>query len=205
MILTKTDFIQYLNCPESLWLLKNRPDEYPNGEFSLFLEKLIKEGYEVEEYAKMLFPQGVDIPLNASLDYTLAQLEKERFLFQPSFITESNVFARIDVLEKLDDGRYHIYEVKSSTSIKKDRKHNQIKDASFQKFVLQENGLEISKVSIIYLNKEYVKSGKIIPNELLEIEDISESVNIVYSTVVNEINAATTFLSKSSIIVAISE
>lgn len=200
MILTKTDFIQYLNCPESLWLLKNRPDVYPNGEFSLFLEKLIKEGYEVEEYAKMLFPQGVEIPLNASLDYTLAQLEKERFLFQPSFMTESNVFARIDVLEKMDDGSYHIYEVKSSTSIKKDKKHNHIKDASFQKFVLQENGLEISKVSIIHLNKEYVKSGKIIPNELLEIEVIGESVNSVYSTVVNEINAATTFLSKSSII-----
>lgn len=30
--LTKTEFIQYLNCPESLWLLKNKPNVYPNGE-----------------------------------------------------------------------------------------------------------------------------------------------------------------------------
>ena len=60
--LTKTDFIQYLNCPESLWLLKNKPSDYSKGEFSLFLEKLIKEGYEVEEYAKLLFPNGVDLP-----------------------------------------------------------------------------------------------------------------------------------------------
>lgn len=60
--LTKTDFIQYLNCPESLWLLKIQPDDYPNGEFSLFLQKLIKEGYEVEEEAQKLFSHGVKLP-----------------------------------------------------------------------------------------------------------------------------------------------
>ena len=41
MQLTKTNFIQYLHCPESLWLLKNKEEDYPKGEFSLFLEKLI--------------------------------------------------------------------------------------------------------------------------------------------------------------------
>jgi len=51
--LSKTDFIQFLNCPESLWLLKNNPKKYPEGEFSLFLKKIIKEGYEVEEYSKL--------------------------------------------------------------------------------------------------------------------------------------------------------
>ena len=55
MNFTKTDFIQFLNCPESLWLRKNKPKEYPDGEFSLFVHKLIKDGYEVEKYAKMLF------------------------------------------------------------------------------------------------------------------------------------------------------
>jgi len=39
--LTKTDFIQYLNCSKSLWLLKNKPEDYEKGEMSLFLEKLI--------------------------------------------------------------------------------------------------------------------------------------------------------------------
>jgi hypothetical protein len=37
--LTKANFIQFLNCPKSLWLLKNKPNEYPIGEFSLFLER----------------------------------------------------------------------------------------------------------------------------------------------------------------------
>ena len=57
-VLSKTDFIHYLRCPDSLWLKKNKPDKFKNGELSLFLSKLIKEGYEVEEYAKKLFQMG---------------------------------------------------------------------------------------------------------------------------------------------------
>ena len=47
--LTKTDFKYYLDCPESIWLLKNKPQVYPKGEFSLFAEKLIKEGYDLKQ------------------------------------------------------------------------------------------------------------------------------------------------------------
>jgi len=94
--LTKTDFIHYLNCPESLWLLKNKPNEYPNGEFSLFLEKLIKEGYEVEGYAKQLFTNGIDIPENASPEFTKGIINKGGTVYcQPSFSTQKGVFARI--------------------------------------------------------------------------------------------------------------
>ena len=159
--LTKTDFIQYLNCPESLGLLKNEPTIYNDlkGEFSLFLEKLIEEGYEVEEYAKQLFENGIDLPEDASPEYTKIELASENTVFfQPSLLTAKGVFARVDILEKLADGSIHIYEIKSSTSIKKDKKHNHLKDACFQKFVLQECGYKVSKVSIINLNKDRFKA-----------------------------------------------
>lgn len=194
--LTKTDFIQYLNCPESIWLLKNKPNEYAKGEFSLFLEKLIKEGYEVEEYAKLLFPNGVDLPENSSPDYTQQQLNSNKnVFFQPSFSTPKGVFARIDVLEKLADNTYHIYEIKSASSIKKGK----LEDACFQKYVLQECGYNVSKVSIIHLNKDYVKQGAINANELLEVAEVTEQINNLYSTVVNDINAASNFINKEAI------
>lgn len=194
--LTKTDFIQYLNCPESLWLLKNKPNEYPKGEFSLFLEKLIKEGYEVEEYAKLLFPNGVDLPENSSPDYTQQQLNSDnKVFFQPSFSTQKGVFARIDVLEKLENNTYHIYEIKSASSIKKGK----LEDACFQKYVLQECGYNVSKVSIIHLNKDYVKQGAINANDLLEVAEVTEQINNIYSTVVNDINAASNFINKEAI------
>ena len=53
-VLSKTDFIHYLRCPDSLWLEKHKPDKYRKGALSVFLTKLIREGYEVEEYAKKL-------------------------------------------------------------------------------------------------------------------------------------------------------
>lgn len=191
--LTKTDFIQYLNCPESLWLLKNKPSDYSKGEFSLFLEKLIKEGYEVEEYAKLLFPNGVDLPENISPQFTQQQLNTDsKVFFQPSFSTPKGVFARIDILEKLTNNTYHIYEIKSASSIKKGK----LEDACFQKYVLQECGYNVSKVSIIHLNKDYVKQGAIAANKLLEVAEVTEQTNNIYSTIVNDINTASNFINK---------
>ena len=36
-VLSKTDFIHYLRCPDSLWLEKNKPDKYKRGLLSVFL------------------------------------------------------------------------------------------------------------------------------------------------------------------------
>ncbi len=200
MQLTKTDFIQYLNCPESLWLYKNKPEEYVLGEFSLFLEKLIKEGYEVEACAKNLFPGILDLPEGQSMQYILGILEtSHKIFFQPTFSIQKGALAIIDVLEKLDDGSFHLYEIKSSTKIKKDKKHNHLNDVCFQKYVIQEAGFVVSKVSMIILNKEFVKKGEIDPSELLKIIDVSDEVEKMYSGVVNEINAAINFINKESI------
>lgn len=202
MLLTKTDFKYFLNCPESFWLLKNKPKifEKYKGEFTLFAQKLVAEGYEVEAYAKLLFPDGLEIPENASIDYTKKALVKDyQTYFQPSFKSNIGCFARIDILEKLDDDTWHLYEVKSSSSVNKDRKHRHIEDACFQKFVLHENYLNVSKVSIIHLNKAYVKQGDIIPKDLLQISDITEQVAGIYSGVVNQINAAIILYKKSTI------
>lgn len=197
MQLSKTDFIQYLRCPESLWLLKNRPEDYPKGEVSLFLEKLIKEGYEVEEYAKLLFSNGIDIPNHASPEFTQGIMQAGGLVyFQPSFITARNAYARIDILERLEDGTWRIYEVKSSSSIKTDKEHNHLKDACFQKYVLTECGYKVSQVFMIHLNKEYVRLGEIVAEELLEVVDVTQDVDGIYSATVNEINAAITFIHK---------
>ncbi|REE80685.1 uncharacterized protein DUF2779 [Lutibacter oceani] len=198
--LTKTDYIQYLNCSKSLWLLKNKPEDFPKGEFSLFLEKLIKEGYEVEEYAQELFPNAINLPDFGSPELTKQEIEKGNTkFFQATFLTEKGVFARIDILEKKEDDTWHIYEVKSSTSIKKDRKHNHLKDACFQKHAMLESGYKVSQVSIIHLNKEYIRQGEINPNELLEIEDVTEQINDIYSCVVNQINSAINYINRKSV------
>lgn len=196
--LTKTDFIQYLNCPKSLWLLKNQPEDYEKGEMSLFLEKLIAEGYEVEEQAQKLFPNAITLPDFGDPSITKQALEENgTIFFQASFQTESGAFARMDVLEKLDDGTFHIYEIKSSTNTKK--KHNHMQDACFQKYVMIECGYEVSKVSIIKLNKDYVRSGDINPSELLVIEDVTDEIAELYDGVSAFIVDALGYINKEDI------
>ena len=199
-VLSKTDFIHYLRCPDSLWLEKNKPDKYKRGVLSVFLSKLIKEGYEVEEYAKKVFPNGVEVSRNSGVDKTKVLLnENHEVLFQPSFKTSSGAFAIIDVLKKVDGNTYHLYEVKSSTSVKTDKMHNHLKDVCFQKFVLSECGINVTSSHIIHLNEDFIKDGYIDHNELLITEDVTADIEDIYSSVVNEINSALNYIDRSSI------
>ncbi|SNR60421.1 protein of unknown function [Maribacter sedimenticola] len=200
MQLTKTDFIHYLQCPESFWLAKKEPEKYPKGEYSLFLQKLINEGYEVESYVGELFPNAIVLSNFANPLETKGALNKggETFL-QPSFITEKGVFARIDALEKLADGSWHLYEVKSSVRVSEKPAHNHIYDVCFQKYVLEQNGLVISRCSIIHLNGEFIRKGEIKAEDLLTITDVTEKVENAFSDIVNKIHAALQLLKISNL------
>ena len=200
MRLTKTDFIQYCNCPKSLWLLKHKPKIYPHKEFSLFLEKLIKQGAKVEKYAQKLFPDGVSLFEHGPLTKTQEALKKDtNIFFQPAFESKNGAFSRIDILERLDNNTWHLYEVKSSTKIKNDTRHTHLKDTAFQKYVLENNGLKVKKVSIIHLNKEYIRKGEINPHELLKVVDVTEEIKEIYEQVSLEIEEAIKFIEKETI------
>ncbi|MBP3126079.1 DUF2779 domain-containing protein [Thalassospira sp. ER-Se-21-Dark] len=168
MRLTKTDFIQFLNCPKSLWLLKREPEKYPYGEFSLFLQKLVREGFEVERYVEKYFEGR-----GRTVD------------FQHVFETEEGLYACADALEKVSDGEVILYEVKSSTSVKTDAVQNHLKDACFQKICAERSGLRIDRVFIVHLNGGYERNGVINPEELLVFSDVTEQV----AALVEETNA----------------
>lgn len=198
--LSKTDFIQYMNCPKSLWLLKNQPESYTKAEMTLFLEKLIQEGYEVEAYAAKLFPKAEALPDFGTPEYTKEALETTNDTFlQASFLTTKGVFARVDVVQKQDDGSFHIFEIKSSTSIKTDAKHNHLKDACFQKYTLEQCGYQVSRVSMIHLNKDYVRFGDIDPEELFCIVDVTEDIEDIYPEVTQHIEDAVQYINKKEI------
>lgn len=197
MQLTKTDFIHYLQCPESFWLAKKEPEKYAKGEFSLFLQKLIKEGYEVESYVSGLFPNAIVLSNFASPDETQLALNIGNVFLQPSFITNNGVFARIDVLEKMPNNSWHLYEVKSSVRVSEKSSHNHIYDVCFQKYVLEQNGLSVSKCSIIHLNGDYIKNGAITAQDLLKASDVTDKVENAYTGVINEIHSALSLLGKN--------
>lgn len=202
MIFTKTDFKEYLICSKWLWVKKKKPELAVEGEMSLFLQKLIKDGYEVEEFAQKLFPDGIE--LTGSSDVlklkTKQYLDKKQTMFQATFETDRDLFAKIDILEfDKESGKWNIYEIKASSSIKTDLKHNHLKDVTFQTFVAEESGVPINKSFIIHINKDYVRKGEINPHELFIIEDVSDAIREEKDSVQIEIKKALDLLSKDEI------
>ncbi len=184
MQISKTDFIQFLNCPNSLWLLKHKPDLYPHGEFSDFSKKIAAEGYEVEEYVKNRFD---------------VQTDADSYDYQKVFQTDRGLYAKADVVRDNGDGTINLYEVKSSTRVKTDALHNQIKDATFQKITAVEAGVSVKKVFVIHLNGNYVRSGNVDTQQLLTFTDITSQVGEIEEEVRFEIDRAIETLAPSEI------
>lgn len=183
MQITKTDFIQYLNCPKSLWVLKHDPTNYPHGEFSVFLQKLTREGYEVERCVRQYFEGDNGRDVN----------------FQHVFETDDGLFARADALERGPDGEVILYEIKSSTSVKTDPSHNHIKDAGFQKICAERAGQQIDRVYLVHLNGDYERAGDVDPASLLRFADVTDQIAEIEAEIAGEIDAVLALLDQAEL------
>ena len=184
MQLSKTDFLQFLHCPKSLWLLRRKPALYQHGPFSDYLQKIVTEGYEVELYLKSLFS---------------SQIDSDKYSYQTGFKTGDGLYAIADCTRQHDDGSIDIYEVKSSTSVQRGSPQNQIKDASFQKIAAEGAGFTVARVFIVHLNSQYARNGVIDTDELLVFADVTAEVNEMAEQTKREIAAALLLLKSPDI------
>ena len=123
MQLTKSEYLQFLHCPKSFWWIKHHPEDYPHGEISGFLQKLIEESIEVKLYVRKYFES------------------RERTVkFQEVFETEDGLYTKIDMLEFNNDGEVVLYDITSSTSVNTD-----LTDICFQKICVERSGQQIDK------------------------------------------------------------
>jgi len=178
--LSKSDFLKYQTCPGYLWLWKNKRDVVPidNPED---VEHRIEQGNEVEGYARQLFPTGKLLegnPQKTKSDTEKAIQNGEKVIFQATVITDEGLLAKADIFERDGDG-WNLYEVKSTTQIKDEH----LMDVTFQKVAFSKAGYSIKSTNIIYLNKEYIRHGKIRPDELFITENVDEQANKLYPDV----------------------
>ena len=203
MYLSKTDFREYLQCSKCLWLKKNNPDLYIRPTISEFDQKLIDEGYEVELAAREMFENGilVDGSNEEAALKTKKLIESEKSpIFQATFITDSGLLAKTDILtyNEFSDS-WTIYEVKSSTSIKKSKDENHIYDITFQQVVIRQLGVPVENAYIIHLNKDYKKNGDIVLFDLFSITDVSDLVEAEYEKIETEAEKALEFLKNKNV------
>lgn len=159
-MITKTDFLTYLDAPRHLWALKNNLID--RDTLDVYLGHLIRQGYDVERLA---------------VEYSKKYLMKEYgcgnddILIQPKAI-DGEFEARTDILIKdSTTGRWDMYEVKASTKVDRDNRY----DATFQYLVFSKS-YDIDNVYILHLNKEYVRDGELYLPELFVRENLNSSI-----------------------------
>jgi len=168
-MITKSDYIRYLQCLKLGWLNKKRPDLISKEIRDSFADTM-EEGYEVEKYAYQLFPDGKTAKDEAG---TKELMKKGGVIFQPTIIS-GELYCRADIIAYDESNQaWDIYEVKSSTQEKSIHEY----DLSFQQFCFEEAGHRVGKLNLIHINNEYVKNGAINVKELFKIEDITAEVN----------------------------
>ncbi len=170
-LLTKSKYLQGLQCSKLLWVSVNDKTRLPEPDTALQL--VFDTGTEVGELATTLF-DGIKVPETSFMDNinkTKELIKEKKILFEPGFMVDG-LFSRADILVPVDD-EWDIIEVKSSTSVKDVNIH----DVSFQKLVYEKSGLKIRKCFLMFINKEYVRSGEVDVSELFTKEEITSQVN----------------------------
>lgn len=174
-MLTKSDYICGIQCLRWLWINKNDKERIP--ELTELDKARFEEGYVIEEYAKQLFPDLVDLSkfkFDEQVEKTKEYTQKRVPLFQASFLYE-DLYSRGDILIPVEDDKWDIIEVKSSTEAKKIH----LEDLAFQKYVYEKSGLKIRKCFVLHVNKDYVKQGETNPKELLMQTEVTEKVEAI--------------------------
>ncbi len=170
--LTKSLFMSGQQCPRLLWYSYRK--ELP--EIPLSDKHKFAQGREFEKYVKMLFPDGVDLKElrnEENIRETKKLIEQKKTIFEAGIVYR-DLFLKADIFQPNEDG-WDLIEIKASTKVKPEH----IPDLAFQKFVCEKARLKIKRCFVCFLNKEYVRKGKINPQELVSKKEVTEKVNLI--------------------------
>ena len=190
-MLSKSKYCAFVQCPRNLWLKTYKP-ELATPDASI--EARMEAGNEIGDLAMQLFGEFVEVTaykadgrmdLSAMISQTNALiLQEQPVICEASFSYNGN-YCAVDILKREGNG-YAIYEVKSSTHV------NEIYavDVSYQKYVLEHCGINVTGTYLVCLNSDYVFDGVLDIHKLFKIVDLSNHVAEQYEYVEGNIAAA---------------
>ena len=160
-MISKSDYMLFLRQPAWLWLKKNDPSKLPPVDAAT--QAMFDAGHAFEPYVESLFPEGVTLGFNDFDEYRSLPLRTQQALesgaqvvFQSRF--EWNEFTCMpDIVRVIGDRAVHLYEIKSNTRVKPEH----LEDLAFQKAVLEGNGFDVQRVSVVHVNNQYVRHGDV--------------------------------------------
>ena len=186
--LSKSRYVMFRQCEKSLWLeaYKKNVKKIDDSRKSVF-----ENGQRVGDIAKGLFSPSVDVTTykqnNAEDKDLVAMVAKTKeemkkgtpVICEASFFFEDN-YCAVDILRKTEDG-WAIYEVKSVTDINSSKKRDQLMeftwDISYQKWLLEQNDVNVTGTYLVYLDNTYIRQGELDLQKLFIIKDMADIVS----------------------------
>jgi predicted RecB family nuclease len=198
-MLSKSRFLAGLQCPLRLWYqCYDRKLATPASPTQLAIFDL---GHEVGLLATKLYPAGLFVSEDY-MHHPEAQKTTDSAItnpdlpaiFEGAFVFD-NIRIRVDILERLNNDRWNMIEVKSSTSAKE----VYINDAAVQYYVLNGSGLALDRVGILHLNNQYVYDGaKLDLNQLFHFTDLTAEIRQRQFTIALQVENLKTVISSDS-------
>jgi Domain of unknown function(DUF2779) len=150
-VLTKSKIVSGLQCHKKLWLDTNQPIKQELHIFYI--------GNRFGEFARTHYGEGCDLTGNLDAISAIAATQTALndssvpVIYEAAFLHDDTL-VRIDVLRRNSAG-WEMIEVKSSTGLKDEH----IKDASVQAYIAQACGIQLNKIQIAHINKDFVYQG----------------------------------------------
>lgn len=173
-MLSKSKYVRGTQCHKSLWLYKHKKHL---REISASQQAIFDSGTNAGLLAQELFPNGIDASEGEDWpNFQVARKTKELIqqgvttIYEATFVYD-DVLVAVDILVKSSEG-WHAYEVKSSTHVK----DTHFVDGSIQYYVIAGSGIDIKSFSMVTINKEYVRKGDIVVEDLFNKTDITDEV-----------------------------
>lgn len=199
LYLSKSKYCDFWQCPKKAWLNKYKPELQ---EISEDAKARMETGNAVGDLAMGIFGDFVEVTtyneegkldLSSMLEKTQAELARGTEVICEASFSYDGLYCAVDILRKENNG-YSIYEVKSSTTSEKKPKEKieakYIADISYQKYVLEHCGINVTGTYLVTLNKDYILDGEIDLSKLFNIINMKAEVDIEIANVEGNLLAA---------------
>ena len=198
MRLSKSSFIRGVQCEKMLYLDKHHSDL--REESSVSREAIFEQGTNVGLLAQDLFKGGYDASpddysrISKSLINTQKAIENGESIIYEATFEYNGLLSAIDILVK-ENNQWKAYEVKSSTSVS----DTYVIDAAVQYYTIVNSGLELSDISLVLINNEYVRNGEIDLNDFFKIISVKNEVLNQQSILPDKIDFLKKIINKNEI------
>src|ERR1035438_6090952 len=194
MRISKSKYIAGVQCLKRLYWQVHQPGMAAEPDASDYA--IMEQGHEVGLLARQLFPGGVEVDGSGGLEQTIRSTREliaspdVPAIFEATF-ENGGVIVNVDILHRRKDGRWHLFEVKSSTSLKEEH----LEDVGIQARVVNRSGLDLASSCLMYVNRNYVfQGGSIDARQFFRIRNLTRKIEELQPKLTFQLHAEFTVL-----------